>query len=115
MPESVLVPPYSEMEVMAEPNASLHGETWLVEDRLAERSQLVVANAIVKPPPGREPCVLRIINPTAEAITVHRGMKVARMEAVSDAMVAEVGAEAHPKSTKPVTEERASARHGTAY
>ena len=54
MPENVLVPPYSEMEVMAEPNAPLGGETWLVEDRLAGRSQLVVANTLVKPLPGGE-------------------------------------------------------------
>ena len=47
MPESVLIPPYSEIEVMTEPEVPLHGETWLIEDRLAERSQLVVANALV--------------------------------------------------------------------
>ena len=82
MPETVLVPPYSEMEVTAEPNAPLGGETWLIEDGLAEHSQLVVANALVKPPPGKAFCVLHIINSTAGAITMHRGMKVTKMEAV---------------------------------
>ena len=106
MPESVLIPPYSEIEVMTEPEVPLHGETWLVEDRLAERSQLVVANALVKPPPGKGPCVLHIINPTTEAITVHRGTRVAKMEAVNDAMVAEVGAECCPELSKSVSEEK---------
>ena len=106
MPETVLVPPYSKIEVTAEPNAPLGSETWLVEDRLAERSQLVVANALVKPPPGKAPCVLRIINPTAGAITMHWGMKVAKMEAISNTMIAEVGTECNNEASKPVTEEK---------
>ena len=61
---SVLIPPYSEIEVMTKPEVPLHRETWLVEDRLAQRSQLVIANALVKPPPGKGSYVLRIMNPT---------------------------------------------------
>ena len=50
--------------------------------------------------------MLYIINPTKEAITVHLGMRVAKMEAVNDAMVAEVGAQCCPELSKSVSEKK---------
>ena len=101
--ENVSVPAFSEIEVMAKADTPLTSETWLIEDRLAHRTQLVVANAVVMPPSGESSCVIRIINPTKEAITVHKGTKAANMETINDVMVAEIGTDQHLNS---LTEEK---------
>ena len=89
--ESVVVPPLSEMEIMVQVPQVDTPTTWLMEPNGDQRHAVVVARAVVDPRTGRVP--VRILNPRAETVTVHKGSTIAVMEPLLEedvAMVASV-------------------------
>ena len=75
---TVVIPPLSELEVMATVSESdLSDDQWLVES-LNTRGAVVVARAIVSPVSGC--CPVRLLNPRSEIITLTSGSKVAELQ-----------------------------------
>ena len=92
------IPPLSEVETMA--SAVLTGEydkfTGLVEHCIpASKSPVIVASALVMVQPrSSQGCKvpLRLMNPTAEVTTLHKGTKIALLNCITDTeVVANVG------------------------
>ena len=82
MADSVQLPAYSELEVMARAVTPIEGNTWLIEGMKTKRSPVQIARALVIPRSERVP--VRMLNPTAEPVQVPKGMVVAEMELVED-------------------------------
>ena len=82
MADSVQLPAYSELEVMARAVTPIEGNTWLIEGMKMKRSPVQIARALVIPRSERVP--VRMLNPTAEPVQVPKGMVVAEMELVED-------------------------------
>ena len=78
--ETIQVPAYSEMEVMGKPQVPVFG-TWLVERHRSQRIPVMVANAVVSP--GSAGIPVRLLNPTDQAVMIHKGKIIATMEAVT--------------------------------
>ena len=75
--ENFIVGYESEIEIMA--NISTFGEgTWLVDDHLHKKPEVLIARAVVSPWQGRIP--LRILNLNTEPLTIYKGMKLAHAE-----------------------------------
>ena len=92
--ERLLLPPLSEIEVLAklqaEVTASNHGSVCLVE-ALPRPTPIVVANALVTPLVNNEMTTvpIRLVNPTTEPVTLHKGSAVAHVAQLdSSAMIA---------------------------
>ena len=86
----------SEMEMMA--NASHTGEAgvWMVEETTDKRSPIMVARAIVEPRGGEVP--VRLLNPTDQPVTLHKGTQIATLDMVEAPTDREVGkVQAHPE------------------
>ena len=78
---TVVIPPLSELEVMATVSESdLSDDQWLVES-LNTRGAVVVARAIVSPVSGC--CPVRLLNPRSEKITLTSGSKVAELQPIT--------------------------------
>ena len=84
---TVDVPAYSELELVVETTEHAEG-TWLLEGVASDKLPVVVARAVVSPADG---CVVvRLINPTAEAVRVHRGTRLGQVERLPDSAVVSV-------------------------
>ena len=84
--ESLRIPPYSEIEATAEVAMLKHtvasGTVWVTESFHTTDLPVIVANALVTPQQdnGTVTIPLRIINPSADAVTLHKGTKVAQID-----------------------------------
>jgi len=86
------LPPLSEIEVMAVvsvPGSQQMGNTYLVEAKPQDKAPVTVANALVVPKQIEKNnelyCLpIRIINPSSEDVTLHKGTKVAKLELIQD-------------------------------
>ena len=106
--ERLLLPPLSEIEVLAklpaEVAAPIHSSICLVE-ALPRATPILVANALVTPLVGNEMTTLpiRLINPTAEPVTLHKGSTVAHVIQVdSSAVIANVDSDATSQASTPL-------------
>ena len=73
------------MEIMG--NVSTIGDgTWLVEDHLDKKPQVLIARAVVTPQQGRIP--IRVLNLNAEPLTIYKGTKLAKAELLEKDMEA---------------------------
>ena len=78
---TVVIPPLSELEVMATVSESdLSDDQWLVES-LSTRGAVIAARAIVSPVSGC--CPVRLLNPRSEEIMLTSGYKVAQLQPIS--------------------------------
>ena len=90
--QNLHLPPLSEIEVMAValfPDSKEMGNTYLVEAKAQDKVPITVANAVVVPKQAEMDnqlyCLpVRIINPSSENVTLHKGMRVARLEQIQD-------------------------------
>ena len=78
MEETLTIPPFSKMEVMAKVSEGLHGETWLLEECKSKNLPVRVARALVNPVTTNVP--IRLLNLSSDATTVFKGAKVATVE-----------------------------------
>ena len=94
--ETVHLPAYSEMEMMA--NTPHNGEAgvWMVEEKTGKRSPIMVARAVIEPRGGEVP--VRLLNPTDQPVTLHKGTQIATLDMVEAPTDTEVGeVQAHPE------------------
>jgi hypothetical protein len=84
---TTVVPPKSEMEVLAYMNHP-SSNTWLAENNL--QNGVTVARALVKPMNAH--IVLRLLNVTEEAVTIHKNTKLAVLENLPDTSVSAIDA-----------------------
>ena len=80
--ESLNVPPFSEIEVMATVSRSAASQTWIMEGNMQQRSAVMVARAVVAPDGTEVP--VRILNWRNEPVSIPKGTKIAQLEPVSD-------------------------------
>ena len=77
---SLQVPVCSEVEVMADIPDAVSGGAWIIEGTLLSRPALLVARMLVTPASKSVP--VRLLNPRANLVKVHKGTVVAQMESV---------------------------------
>ena len=65
----------SEMEIMGNVSNICNG-TWLVEDHLPKKPQVLIARAVVTPQQGIIP--IRVLNLKPEPLTIYKGTKIAK-------------------------------------
>lgn len=80
--ESVVVPPCSEMEVMARTPDVAKQKTWIVQGRESKRCAVMVARALVEPEENLIP--VRLLNPRDVEVSVSRGTILAELESVPE-------------------------------
>ena len=76
--ETLSIPPFSEMEVMARVSEGLHEETWLLEEYKSKNLPVRVTRALVSPVTTTVP--VRLLNLSSDTTTVFKGTKVATVE-----------------------------------
>ena len=93
MSEMVRVPAFSEVEIMAIARDALNSETWLMEPLPQEkiRTPVFVARAVVRPESDTVP--VRLLNLSADTVTIYKGKKIAEMETVKGANIEETNTE----------------------
>ena len=75
--ENFVIEAESEMEIMGNVSNICNG-TWLVEDHLPKKPQVLIARAVVTPQQGRIP--VRVLNLKPESLTIYKGTKIAKAE-----------------------------------
>ena len=106
MEETVVIPAWSEMEVMATMNEKPHPlGTWVAEAAVVGKMGLVTARSVVQSTTGRTP--IRVINLTQQPTTLHRGTKLAELEEVDECLIAAT-------EPKKVSEDRERISHVSA-
>ena len=106
MEETVVIPAWSEMEVMATMNGKPHTlGTWVAEAAVVGKMGLVTARSVVQSTTGRTP--IRVINLTQQPATLHRGTKLAELEEVDECLIAAT-------EPKKVSEDRERISHVSA-
>ena len=98
--ETRVIPPLSELEVMADvEDGNITKGTWILESS-NPRPTLMVARSIVKPEEGKVP--VRLLNPRGEPATVYQGTTLAVLEQVEEPIsvstIQEDKSEADPSS-----------------
>jgi len=76
--ETLSIPPFSEMEVMARVNGEVHEGTWLLEECKSRNLPVRVARALVNPVATTVP--VRLLNLSSDMTVVFKGTKVATVE-----------------------------------
>ena len=76
--ETLSIPPFSEMEVMAKVSKGLHQGTWLLEECKSKNLPVRITRALVNPITRTMPVRLR--NLSSDTTTVFKGTKVATVE-----------------------------------
>ena len=90
--EAIVVPPCSEIEMMACTPDSAMKRTWLVEGTPADRCAAIVACALVKPEGNQVP--VRLLNPREVEVSISKGTILAGLESISeDCTISAVGKE----------------------
>ena len=79
MAETQVIPPCSELEVMALIPTSCMGKLYILEDKQAKHTAMV-ARALVTPTTVTLP--VRLLNPHSESTTIYKGCKLATLEEV---------------------------------
>ena len=79
--ETIEVPPYSEMEVMATVEQPAAG-VWLLEGVAEGRPAALTARALVTPRSGQ--VRVRLLNPRPERVKIYKGSKIATLEEVDE-------------------------------
>ena len=96
--EAIVVPPCSEIEMMARTPDSAMKCTWLVEGMPADRCAANVARALVKPEGNQVP--VRLLNPREVEMSISKGTILAGLESISeDCTISAVGKESARKLT----------------
>ena len=93
MSETVRVPAFSEVEIMATARDASNSETWLMEPLPQEkiRTPILVARSVVHPESDTVP--VRLLNLSADAVTIYKGKKIAEMETIEGANIEETNTE----------------------
>ena len=93
MSETVRVPAFSEVEIMATARDASNSETWLMEPLPQEkiRSPVLVARSVVHPESDTVP--VRLLNLSADTVTIYKGKKIAEMETIKGANIEEMNTE----------------------
>ena len=76
--ETLRIPPFSEMEVMAKVDGEIHEGTWLLEECKSRNLPVRVARALVSPVTTTVP--VRLLNLSSDTTVVFKGTKVATVE-----------------------------------
>ena len=76
--ETLSIPPFSEIEVMAKVGEGLHEGTWLVEECKSKNLPVRVARALVNPVTTTVP--VRLLNLSSDTAVVFKGTKLATVE-----------------------------------
>jgi len=84
--ETLKVLAVSEMEVMCRINTSTKDSMWLVEDN--EQASVLVARVAVRP--HNNLILLRLINSSLVPVTLYKGAKIAKVEAINDTNICAV-------------------------
>ena len=102
--ESIRIPAFSEVEVMAESGEVLSEGVWLLERLREQDLPVLVAGAVVTPvTAGQATCVpVRLVNPSSVEVVVHKGSKIAVIEQLDGAAVMSVSDEppSRPKTSQ---------------
>ena len=102
--QTVCIPARSELEVLAKTNMGIDNETtWFLEGQQMKESPLVVARALVRP--HNNTVVVRLLNPDAKSLTLHKKAKIAVMEPINNPCVCSVDATINDNANV-VTEEK---------
>ena len=80
--ESVVVPPYSEVEVPGRIPAAATQKTWLVQGKQSKRCAAMVARALVEPEGNQIP--LHLLNPRDVEVPISKGTILAELERVPE-------------------------------
>ena len=93
MSETVRVSAFSEVEIMATTLDASNSETWLMEPLPQEkiRTPVLVARSVVHPESDTVP--VRLLNLSANAVTIYKGKKIAEMETIKGANIEETNTE----------------------
>ena len=101
---TIVVPPSSEMEVMAHVNTQGNG-TWLLE---SIKCPVLIARALATPKLGTIP--VRIINTEQIPVTLYKNMKLATAEPINDASISEA-TNGHSSQQSPREENHITLSH----
>ena len=93
MSEAVRVPAFSEVEIMATARDASNSETWLMEPLPREkiRTPILVARSVVHLESETVP--VRLLNLSADAVTIYKGKKIAGIETIKGANIEEMNTE----------------------
>ena len=80
--ESIRIPPFSELEVMAQTERAPDEQPYLLEPVISPQSPIRAARALVSPSTTSVP--IRLVNSSMEPVTIHKGKKVGQLEPVND-------------------------------
>ncbi len=86
--DTIRIPPSSELEVMAQVPETMVNGCYLMEPITSRRVPIRAARALISPAAGRAPA--RLLNPGTEAITIHKGTKIATLESVANLTISAV-------------------------
>ena len=102
--ETLQIPAFCEMETMANTHEQLNGGVWLLEGLHDRYLPVLVAGAVVAPVMGVEnTCVpVRLVNPTAVEVKIHKGTKIAVIEQLDVSAVLAVTDETPPRQESPM-------------
>ena len=79
---NVLIPAYSEMEILADTSDSIQEDlTYILEGVESQPSNVMVARAVVTPGVS---VPVRVMNPTDQLVTLYRGAKIAYLSEVEE-------------------------------
>lgn len=78
MGETLKIPPFSEVEVMAKVKGDIEEGTWLLEECTSKSLPIRVARAVVNPMSSTVP--IQLLNLSSATATVFKDMKVATVE-----------------------------------
>ena len=113
--DTVRIPPESELEVMAHVHTDNHPKcTQLTQPCMLEQTPLkrlpvCVARALVTPSPAGVP--IRLLNPSAETVTVYKHTSVAIMEPIDSASISQVNTEVSPPAHRDDKSKVSNSKH----
>ena len=88
LPETICIPPSSELEVLACTNSALSEDSYLLEPNTSTRLPVHAACALVTP--TEMGVVVRLLNPRPEAVKIHRNTTVGYLEPIDTITVTPV-------------------------
>ena len=102
LPETICIPPSSELEVLACTNSALSEDSYLLEPNTSTRLPVRAVRALVTP--TEMGVVVRLLNPRPEAVKIHRNTTVGYLEPIDTITVTPVTQREQPPTDVNSTE-----------
>ena len=80
--ETLTIPPFSMLEIMARVNGKVQGQTWLLQECRTKQLPVKIANGLVSSTCNQVP--VKLLNPSPDSRVVYKGTKIATVEGVDN-------------------------------